>query len=130
MDAEGVRTNDTVVRLNVSHHTSSSSRHHTGNGVTVRVGSGRNRRESCTYFPVLQFTDAEGVVHEYESTTGSSTYNYPVGHQLPITYLPAAPSRVRIDDGGVGIGFVFTLAGSFALLIGGAILVGGLVMKK
>lgn len=130
LDDEGVRTEATVVRVNVSHHTTSSSRHHTGSGVTVRVGSGRNRRESCTYFPVLQFTDAAGVVHEYESTTGSSSYNYPVGHRLPITYLPSDPSRVRLEDGGVGLGLIFTLAGSFALLIGGAILAGGLVMKK
>jgi hypothetical protein len=69
-------------------------------------------------------------VHEYESTTGSSTSNYPVGHRLPVTYLPSDPSRVRIEDGGVGLGLIFTLAGSFALLIGGAILAGGLVMKK
>lgn len=135
---EGVRTTATVqgVRAHyVEPSTSHSSRHshharrHHNSGIRITVRE-QEPSGTWTYFPTLRFTDAAGVVHEFESSTGSPDANYPTGHQLEVVYLPADPSRVRLagDSSKVGIGFI--IAGSLASIIGSAFLVGGLQMKK
>jgi len=135
---EGVRTTATVqgVRAHYvepassqsSRHSHHSRRHHnSGLRITVRE---QEPSGSWTYFPLLRFTDAAGVVHEFESSTGSPDANYPTGHQLEVVYLPTEPSRVRLagESSKVGIGFI--IAGSLASIIGAGLLAGGLQMKK
>lgn len=135
---EGVRTTATVqgvrahyVEPSSSHsprHSHHSRRHHnSGLRITVRE---QEPSGSWTYFPLLRFTDAAGVVHEFESSTGSPDANYPTGHQLEVVYLPTEPSRVRLagESSKVGIGFI--IAGSLASIIGAGLLAGGLQMKK
>lgn len=135
---EGVRTNATVqgVRAHYvepssslssrhSHH--SRSHHNSGIRITVRE---QEPSGTWTYFPILRFTDAAGVVHVFESSTGSPDANYPAGHQLEVVYLPADPSRVRLADEGSKVGIAFIIAGSLASIIGSAFLAGGLQMKK
>lgn len=129
-EAEGIKATATVVKVNAHRRTSSGSRHRSGSGITIRVGGSRKSRDSYSYYPVLQFTDAQGRVHVYESDTGSTEYNFPLGHQLPITYLPHEPSEFRIDGEDNHIGIIFTIAGGFMFLVGGAILAGGIMKKK
>lgn len=128
-DAEGVKTSAIVVKVNAHRHSGHSTRQHRGSGITIRVGDSRQSRGAYSYYPVLQFTDAQGRVHEYESRTGSSDYNFPKGHRLAISYLPEAPAEFRIEGEGGKIGLIFTLAGGFMFLVGAAILAGGLMKK-
>lgn len=135
---EGVRTSATVqgvrahyVEPSTSHHSRHShhsrSEHNPGIRITVRE---QESSGSWTYFPTLRFTDAAGVVHEFESSTGSPDANYPTGHQLEVVYLPADPAQVRLagESSKVGIGFI--IAGSLAGIIGAGLLAGGVQMKK
>ncbi len=128
-DAEGVKTSAIVVKVNAHRHSGHSTRSHRGSGITIRVGDSRQSRGAYSYYPVLRFTDAQGRVHEYESRTGSSDYNFPKGHRLAITYLPEAPAEFRIEGEDDKVGLIFTLAGGFMFLVGAAILAGG-VLKK
>lgn len=134
---EGVRTTATVqgvrahyVEPSSSHssrHSHHSRRHHnSGIRITVRE---QEPAGSWTYFPLLRFTDAAGVVHEFESSTGSPDANYPTGHQLEVVYLPADPAQVRLAGESSKVGIAFIIAGSLAGIIGAGLLAGGLQMK-
>lgn len=90
--------------------------------------SGRRGGSSVSYFPTLQFTDAAGVQRTVEYTI--STDNYPVGHRLPITYLPNDPGIMRIEDGGMSPGLYFVLSSGFSMLVGVAMLMGRKKMLK
>lgn len=135
---EGVRTTATVqgvrahyVEPSSSHssrHSHHSRRHHnSGIRITVRE---QEPAGSWTYFPRLRFTDAAGVVHEFESYTGSPDANYPTGHQLEVVYLPADPAQVRLAGESSKVGIAYIIAGSLAGIIGAGLLAGGLQMKK
>lgn len=135
---EGVRTTATVqgVRAHYveptsshsSRHSHHSRRHHNpGIRITVRE---QEPTGTWTYFPSLRFTDAAGVVHEFESSTGSPESNYPTGHQREVVYLPADPAQVRLAGASSKLGIAFIIAGAFACIIGAAFLAGGLMMKK
>ena len=135
---EGVRTTATVqgVRAHYvepassqsSRHSHHSRRHHnSGLRITVRE---QEPSGSWTYFPLLRFTDAAGVVHEFESSTGSPDANYPTGHQLEVVYLPSDPAQVRLAGESSKVGIAFIIAGSLASIIGAGLLAGGLQMKK
>ena len=70
------------------------------------------------------------MVHQVESDTGSPELDLPVGQAVKIMYLPASPSEMRLCGQSPGRGAIFTLIGAFGCIIGGAILAGGLMMKK
>lgn len=129
---DGVRTTATVQGVRAHYVEPSSSHrsrrpHNSGIRITVRE---QKASGSWTYFPRLRFTDAAGVEHEFESSTGSPEANYPTGHQLEVVYLPADPSCVRLagDSSKLGLGFI--IAGSLASIIGAGLLAGGLMMKR
>lgn len=135
---EGVHTTATVqgvrahyVEPSSSHssrHSHHSRRHHnSGIRITVRE---QEPAGSWTYFPLLRFTDAAGVVHEFESSTGSPEANYSTGHKLEVVYLPADPEQVRLAGESSKVGIAFIIAGSLAGIIGAGLLAGGLQMKK
>ncbi len=135
---EGVRTTATVqgvraqyVEPSTSHsprHSHHSRRHHnSGIRITVRE---QEPSGTWTYFPTLRFTDAAGVVHEFESSTGSLDANYPAGHQLEVVYQLADPAQVRLAGESSKVGIAFIIAGAFACIIGAAFLAGGLMTKQ
>ncbi|WNM35794.1 DUF3592 domain-containing protein [Streptomyces sp. Li-HN-5-11] len=72
---EGIRVQGVVVRHAVSTSGEAPSRH-----------------------AVVSFVDVNGVPHEYRSTL-SGTRKLPVGRQVPMVYLPGAPTKARIDIG-------------------------------
>lgn len=130
-EEEGVRTTATVVEVKARRNSSSSShRHRSSGGITIRVGDSRKSRNSYNYYPVFRFTDTEGRVHEAESDTGSSDYNYPAGYQVPVIYLPSDPTKVTPADASAKTGLLFTLIGGLVFVIGVGVLAGGIVMKK
>ena len=131
-EKEGVRTMATV--LSVRKQESSSSNHHrrhrSGAHVRIRVGDSSDRSSGYCYFPRLQFVDAAGVAHEFDSATGSSGYNFPVGHQVEVIYMPHDPTQAQMVDKGPTMGQIFTLIGGLGCVIGAGLLAGGLMMKK
>lgn len=131
LENEGCHAMATVVKVNAKRRTTSHHRrHHHGTGVSIRLGDSRKDRSSYAYYPVFQFTDAQGTVHEYESTIGGTEYNYPRGHKVPVVYDPAEPSQVRPEGEGTSTGLFFTLAGSLLSIVGIGIFIGGLKKKK
>ncbi len=129
LDAEGVRAVATVVKVNAKRTTSKRPASHHGSGISIRIGDSRKDRSSYSYFPVFQFTDEQGTVHEYESAIGSSEYNYPKGYEIPVVYERSNPSTVRPADAGVTTGLVFVLAGGLLFVVGCGIFIAGLKMK-
>lgn len=130
-EKEGVRTMATV--LSVRKQKSSSSnhpRHRPDAHVSIRVGGSSERSVGYCYFPRLQFTDAAGVVHEFDSSSGSSEYNFPIGHQVEVVYMPHDPALVQMVDRGATMGQIFTIIGGFGCVVGAGLLAGGLLMKK
>ncbi|MHC3819551.1 DUF3592 domain-containing protein [Streptomyces sp. DT9] len=47
-------------------------------------------------FPVVEFVDAQGARHTFESRT-SGVGRFPVGGEVPVRYSPDDPSVARID---------------------------------
>lgn len=132
-EREAVRTTATVVSVRQEerkHENSHHRRRHRNSGVSIHVGERGASRVYYVYYPLLQYQDAAGMVHQVESDTGSSELNLPVGHQVEIMYLPGAPAEMRMCGKGPGIGAIFTFIGAFGCIIGGGVLAGGLMMKK
>lgn len=132
-EKEAVRATATVVSVRKEERKHEPSRHHRrhrNSGVTIHVGESKASRVYYVYYPLLQYQDASGTVHQVESDTGSSEFDFPVGHAVEIMYLPASPAEIRLCDSGPGIGAVFTFIGAFGMIIGGGVLAGGLMMKK
>ena len=132
-EREAVRTTATVVSVRQEerkHENSHHRRRHRNSGVSIHVGERGASRVYYVYYPLLQYQDAAGTVHQVESDTGSSELNLPVGHQVEIMYLPGAPAEMRMCGKGPGIGAIFTFIGAFGCIIGGGVLAGGLMMKK
>jgi hypothetical protein len=51
---------------------------------------------SYSYFAVVAFTDAGGVRRECRSTY-SGRRSWPIGHEVPVCYLPGAAGKATID---------------------------------
>ncbi|MEU8268354.1 DUF3592 domain-containing protein [Sphaerisporangium sp. NPDC049002] len=95
-----------------------------GRGQVVRLravrtgGSGRERRHSAVYHPVLRFTTDDGELVEAESPVGGDPPPARPGDRVPIIYDPADPAQVRIDTalgGGtllVGFGLLLLVLGA------------------
>ena len=132
LEKEGVRTMATVLSVRKEESASSNHhrRHHSGSHVSIRVDDSSKRSSGYCYFPRLQFVDAAGVAHEFDSSTGSSAYDFPVGHQVEVIYLPQDPAQAQIVDKGPTMGQIFTLIGGLGCVIGAGLLAGGLMMKK
>lgn len=133
-EKSAVRTTAIVVsvRQEVRKHTDNHHRrrHRSNGGVTIHVDGKQASRSYHVYYPMLEYTDASGVVHHVESTNGSTEYNYPIGHRLEIMYPPTEPAAMRLCDSGPGLGMIFTFIGAFGSIIGAGVLAGGLMMKK
>ncbi len=132
LEKEGVRTMATVLSVRKEESASSNHqrRHHSGSHVSIRVDDSSKRSSGYCYFPRLQFVDAAGVAHEFDSSTGSSAYDFPVGHQVEIIYMPQDPTQAQMVDKGPTMGQIFTLIGGLGCVIGAGLLAGGLMMKK
>ncbi|MEV8443535.1 DUF3592 domain-containing protein [Actinosynnema sp. NPDC051121] len=70
---EGIRVRGLVVRHRVDHS-----------------------HDDPVYFAVVEFVDARGIRHTFQSST-SGVKGLPVGGEVPVRYLPDAPQRARID---------------------------------
>ncbi|MFG2226633.1 DUF3592 domain-containing protein [Streptomyces sp. NPDC048644] len=75
LQREGIRSRGLVIR----HHMSRSD----GDGSPV-------------YFAVVEFVDAQGSRHAFQSGS-SGVKGLPVGGRVPVRYLPDAPETARID---------------------------------
>ncbi|MER8153645.1 DUF3592 domain-containing protein [Streptomyces sp. NPDC094472] len=71
---EGIRTDGLVVRHRITHS----------------VG------KKPVYFAVVNFNDAQGNPHEFESNL-SGVGGLPVSGRAPVLYLPGAPKSARLD---------------------------------
>lgn len=100
LENRGVQTTATVLKVN------------------EHISSGGPRGGSVTYAPVLRFTDTAGVQQEIESSIGSSDYNFPIGQQVVIRYMPDSPSTLCIVDDSVNPGTILALVGGIFVLIG------------
>ena len=130
-EKEGVRTMATVLSVRKQKtSTPNHHRHRTGTHVRIHVGDSSERNAGYCYFPRLQFTDASGVVHEFDSSSGSSEYNFPVGYQVEVVYMPHDPALVQMVDKGSTMGQIFTIIGGLGCVVGAGLLAGGLMMKK
>ena len=120
----------TVLSVRKEKSSSTTHHHHSGSTVRVRVGESRERSTGYCYFPRLQFKDAAGGVYVFDSSTGSSGYDFPIGHQVEVIYMPHDPTLVQMVDKGPSMGQIFTMIGAFGCVIGAGLLAGGLMMKK
>lgn len=86
---------------------------------------GQDRRNSSGSAPIVEFRDASGKYHRFESSVSTSPPRYAVGDPVTIKYQPDNPSDAAIDDflsnhlftlifG--GIGFVFFAIGAGILI--------------
>lgn len=130
LEKEGVRTMATVLSVRKEESLSSNHHHRSGTHVSIRVDDSSKRSSGYCYFPRLQFVDAAGVVHEFDSSTGSSAYDFPVGHQVEIIYMPQDPTQAQMVDKGPTMGQIFTLIGGLGCVIGAGLLAGGLMIKR
>ncbi|MFJ1926938.1 MULTISPECIES: DUF3592 domain-containing protein [unclassified Streptomyces] len=85
-------------------------RHHASTGPS---GGGR--------FPVVEFVDAQGARHTFESRTSGGD-RLPVGGEVPVRYSPDDPGVARIDVVGRRISQV-----AFPLLVGAVFLTLGIL---
>ncbi len=68
----------------------------TATGTVVRVESTLSSDKTLSYFPVVHYTPADGVVREYRSSYSCSATEYPVGSMVELRYLPTDPTQVRL----------------------------------
>ena len=83
---------------------------------------------STTYYPTVEFTDAEGKSRVAKSTTGSSDYNFPTDTWTEIGYDPENRSDVRVrsnDNPIIALAF-FGFIGGIFFIIGIAFLIGSI----
>ena len=109
---------------------SSNHHHRPGTHVSIRVDDSSKCSSGYCFFPRLQFVDAAGVAHEFDSSTGSSAYDFPVGHQVEVIYMPQDPTQAQMVDKGPTMGQIFTLIGGLGCVIGAGLLAGGLMIKR
>lgn len=79
----GVRTNGVVVE--VSAHQSTTTRE----GRTV---------DSTSYYPVVEFTPADGKTRRFTGSTGSGSPSYSAGQSVAVIYDPADPAKAQLAD--------------------------------
>ena len=130
LEKEGVRTMATVLSVRKEESASSNHHHRPGTHVSIRVDDSSKCSSGYCYFPRLQFVDAAGVAHEFDSSTGSSDYDFPVGHQVEVIYMPQDPAQAQMVDKGPTMGQIFTLMGGLGCVIGAGLLAGGLMIKR
>lgn len=82
--------------------------------------------DSRSYYPVVEFNDANGQLIEFQSSSGSNPASYSVGEQVSVLYTAGEPESARINGffslwGGaliLGIlGGVFFLVGALMVLV-------------
>ncbi|MFD8825693.1 DUF3592 domain-containing protein [Streptomyces sp. NPDC059605] len=95
-------------------------------GLVVRHRRSSSGRGDAVHFAVVEFVDARGGRHTFESGS-SGVKGLPVGGRVPVRYVPDAPAQARIDLAGRRIGDValpfmggglFTAAGIWMLVTG------------
>lgn len=88
--------------------------------------SGTKRHGGPAYFAVVEFVDAQGIRHIFQSSS-SGVNGLPVGGRVPVRYHPDTPKLARIDLASRRIGDVvflfaggslFTAAGIWMLVTG------------
>jgi hypothetical protein len=65
----------------------------------------------CTWWPLLQFSDATGAIHERKTKFGASNYSWGEGSEIDILYNPSFP-YVRVP----GNDNLYLLGGAFLAL--------------
>ncbi|GAA2654104.1 DUF3592 domain-containing protein [Streptomyces lunalinharesii] len=69
----------------------------TARGLVVRHHESNSGNEGGpSYFAVVEFVDAQGTRHEFQSKS-SGVKGLPVGGRVPVRYLSDAPKAARID---------------------------------
>lgn len=101
--------------------------------VAARSGTDSSGNPTIYFYPVVEFTAADGRAVRYQSSVGSSRPSQQVGQAVEIVYNPANPQDARVNSFTevwlwpvvlLGMGAVFVLAGvgaffnSIALIAG------------
>ena len=50
------------------------------------------------YHPVVAYTDAQGLVKEFECTIGTNPPLYHVGDEVTVTFVPDKDETARLDE--------------------------------
>jgi hypothetical protein len=100
LEAQGLRAQGQVVRLNSEH------------------GSGSN---GSTYYPVVQFRTQMNSTVEFKDSVGTNPPSHRAGDKVTVLYLPGDPQRQAIIDRGFVLnwaipGIVFLFAAGLAVL--------------
>ena len=88
-------------------------------GTVMYVQSERTGSNSIQYHPILQFDGIDGISYVASTYMASTKYNFTVGQELPVLYLPSDPEVMKVDSwfGRWGLGAVFVCAAVFFRLI-------------
>jgi Protein of unknown function (DUF3592) len=58
----------------------------------------RNMDNSTSYLPIVEFLDAQGVLHRFTSVAGGSARYPKVGREVTVRYLRSNPKAVYIQS--------------------------------
>jgi hypothetical protein len=69
--------------------------HHTSGAI---VGYGRKKPGDPIYYPVIEFTDQNGMTHQTSSDEGSSAFNLnAIGQRMRVSYIPGEAMNVHVE---------------------------------
>jgi hypothetical protein len=79
-----------------------------------------NWKTTISYKPTLRYEDQFGARHVGAPNLRSSSYNFPVGSEVEVSFNPDDPSDMRVNDfmSTWGFGAIFTLFGVIFVAIG------------
>lgn len=72
--------------------------HVTGTVAELAGKESSSDNHSIVYYPVIEFTTADGRAMRFESATGSNPSMYRQGQEVKVLYNPADPARAMIDS--------------------------------
>ena len=88
---------------------------------TETTGTGGQRRQTVTYFPVVAYS-ANGVEYVEQSSFKVTRYKYTVGKDVTVFYNPSNPEQIYISDADI-MPTVVAAIGAALLLLGIAMLI-------
>lgn len=87
--------------------------------------------DSSSYYPVVQFQDANGQLTEFQSSSGSNPASYSVGEKVSVFYTPGEPESARINGffSLWGVPLILAIIGGAFFLVGALMILVPLIRK-
>lgn len=103
----------------------------TVNGVVVELVREKQPRRDAVYYPVLEFTDAQGIAHRVKSSFGKGDRFVSVGDTVEVSYLVDHPEVARTTNLFTLFDYLLIVVFAFFFsLFGLAIFIGNRLLRR